>query len=229
MGKAELAAHEKAEIVYFRSGEAEIAGHHVRAVRLSHVGEGGWEITCDREAAEPVYDAIRECGARPAGRQGESGLIGIGEQKPRAHAVRQRRVRGVRVEHGGSGTRRQDLPRDTDPQASTPPPQRSADLAQPGRPSRTDSRRPVGLHGCAIPVLAIAQEEPATENNEPTAKQKSDQERQLELHCCSVKENIANQEDILAVSPGLLSILMPMSRLSRCCHRAARMAPPPMM
>ena len=55
------------EIAYFRSGEAEIAGHHVRAVRLSYVGESGWEITCASEAAESVYDAIRECGARPAG------------------------------------------------------------------------------------------------------------------------------------------------------------------
>ena len=54
-------------IGYFRSAEAEIAGHRVRAVRLSYVGETGWEITCRREAAEPVYDAIRQCGARPAG------------------------------------------------------------------------------------------------------------------------------------------------------------------
>ena len=54
-------------IGYFRSAEAEIAGHRVRAARLSYVGETGWEITCGREAAEPVYDAIRQCGARPAG------------------------------------------------------------------------------------------------------------------------------------------------------------------
>ena len=62
-----LGADSLSEIGYFRSGEAEIAGHHVRAVRLSYVGESGWEITCCAEAAEPVYDAIRASGARPVG------------------------------------------------------------------------------------------------------------------------------------------------------------------
>ncbi len=54
-------------IRYFRSAEAEIAGHRVLAARLSYVGEPGWEITCPVEAAETVYRAIREGGARPAG------------------------------------------------------------------------------------------------------------------------------------------------------------------
>ena len=70
-GSAEIAAALGAAslrtIPFFRSGEAEIAGHPVRAVRLSYVGESGWEITCRAEAAESVYDAIREFGARPAG------------------------------------------------------------------------------------------------------------------------------------------------------------------
>ncbi len=55
------------EIGYFRSAEAGIAGHSVRAVRLSYVGEAGWELTCRAEDAEAVYDAIRGCGALPAG------------------------------------------------------------------------------------------------------------------------------------------------------------------
>ena len=33
---------------YFHHGEAEVAGVAVRAVRLSYVGEAGWEITCPR-------------------------------------------------------------------------------------------------------------------------------------------------------------------------------------
>ena len=55
------------DVAYFRSAETEIAGHPVRAARLSYVGESGWELSCRTEAAEPVYDAIRESGARPAG------------------------------------------------------------------------------------------------------------------------------------------------------------------
>ena len=55
------------EIGYFRSAKTEISGQSVRAVRLSYVGEAGWELTCRAEAAEAVYDAIRDCGALPAG------------------------------------------------------------------------------------------------------------------------------------------------------------------
>jgi 4-methylaminobutanoate oxidase (formaldehyde-forming) len=54
-------------LTYFASGEAEIAGYPVRAVRLSYVGEAGWEITCDAQHAEAVYDAMRRCGGEPAG------------------------------------------------------------------------------------------------------------------------------------------------------------------
>ena len=64
---ASLGAESLLEIPYFRSGEAEIAGHPVRAARLSYVGESGWEISCRSEAAEAVCDAMRESGARPAG------------------------------------------------------------------------------------------------------------------------------------------------------------------
>ncbi len=54
-------------IGYFHAATARIAGQPVRAVRLSYVGEAGWEITCRAEAAEAVWDAIRDCGASPAG------------------------------------------------------------------------------------------------------------------------------------------------------------------
>ena len=52
---------------YFRHGEARIAGVPVRALRLSYVGEAGWEITCPADRAGAVYDALHEAGARPAG------------------------------------------------------------------------------------------------------------------------------------------------------------------
>jgi len=39
----------------------------VRAVRLSYVGEPGWELTCRAADALRLYDALHEAGARPAG------------------------------------------------------------------------------------------------------------------------------------------------------------------
>ncbi len=55
------------ELKYFGHGDAIIADVTVRAVRLSYVGEAGWEITCKTEDAEKLYDALREAGAKPAG------------------------------------------------------------------------------------------------------------------------------------------------------------------
>ena len=52
---------------YFRVGPAQIAGKHVRAVRMSYVGEAGWEITMKSENAGPVYRALIGAGAVPAG------------------------------------------------------------------------------------------------------------------------------------------------------------------
>ncbi|MGI9437306.1 MAG: glycine cleavage T C-terminal barrel domain-containing protein, partial [Geminicoccaceae bacterium] len=64
---ASVGAEQLSGLKYFQSGEAEIAGCHIRGVRLSYVGEAGWEITCRREDAEPVYDALNASGAKPAG------------------------------------------------------------------------------------------------------------------------------------------------------------------
>ena len=52
---------------YFRHGEARIDGVAVRGVRLSCVGEAGWELTCRSDSADAVYDALHEAGARPSG------------------------------------------------------------------------------------------------------------------------------------------------------------------
>ncbi len=51
----------------FKHGTADMAGHNVRAARLSYVGEAGWEITCLRENARAIYAALTDAGARPAG------------------------------------------------------------------------------------------------------------------------------------------------------------------
>ena len=52
---------------YFRHREVRIAGVAVRGVRLSYVGEAGWEITCPHHRAVAVYEALHEAGARPCG------------------------------------------------------------------------------------------------------------------------------------------------------------------
>jgi 4-methylaminobutanoate oxidase (formaldehyde-forming) len=64
---AEVGANALNNLGYFHLGEAEIAGAHLRAVRLSYVGEPGWEITCKAPNAGRIYDALHATGARPAG------------------------------------------------------------------------------------------------------------------------------------------------------------------
>ena len=63
----ECGAPELNDLGYFKVGPAHIAGHHVRAARMSYVGEAGWEITCRAENAGPIYAALTGAGARPAG------------------------------------------------------------------------------------------------------------------------------------------------------------------
>ncbi len=52
---------------YFEAGSTNIAGHPVLAVRLSYVGECGWEMTCPAESAEEIYSTLRVLGAESAG------------------------------------------------------------------------------------------------------------------------------------------------------------------
>jgi len=63
----EVGAAELTDLGYFKVGPAHIAGKHVRAVRMSYVGEAGWEITCRAENAAPIHAALVAAGARPAG------------------------------------------------------------------------------------------------------------------------------------------------------------------
>ena len=64
---SECGAPELNDLGYFKVGAADIAGKHVRAGRMSYVGESGWEITCLAENASAIYAALIEAGARPAG------------------------------------------------------------------------------------------------------------------------------------------------------------------
>ena len=64
---SDCGAPELNELDYFKVGPAYIAGKHVRAARMSYVGEAGWEITVRAENAQAVYHALTDAGARPAG------------------------------------------------------------------------------------------------------------------------------------------------------------------
>ena len=59
---------------YFAHARNEIAGIMVDAVRLSYVGEAGWELTCACEDAERLYTALNEAGACPAGTLAQSSM-----------------------------------------------------------------------------------------------------------------------------------------------------------
>ena len=55
------------DIGYFRAAPLQIGGIEVLAVRLSYVGEAGWEITVPAADAPRLYDLLYDAGARPAG------------------------------------------------------------------------------------------------------------------------------------------------------------------
>lgn len=63
----EIGAPELNDIAYFKVGTAHAAGRHIRAMRMSYVGEAGWEITCKSENASAIYAAMVAAGASPAG------------------------------------------------------------------------------------------------------------------------------------------------------------------
>ncbi len=64
---SETGAPELCDLRYFKVVPAYIAGKHVRAARMSYVGEAGWEITMKWENAPAVYAALTHAGAVPAG------------------------------------------------------------------------------------------------------------------------------------------------------------------
>ena len=63
----EVGARELLALRFFEHGEARVAGVRVRGVRLSYVGEAGWELTCPSDRAQAVYSALHDAGARPSG------------------------------------------------------------------------------------------------------------------------------------------------------------------
>jgi glycine cleavage system aminomethyltransferase T len=71
---AEAGGGELNGLRYFEGGEAEIAGVHLHAVRLSYIGEAGWEITCKAENAGRIYDKLDSLGVQPAGVLAQSAM-----------------------------------------------------------------------------------------------------------------------------------------------------------
>jgi glycine cleavage system aminomethyltransferase T/glycine/D-amino acid oxidase-like deaminating enzyme len=59
---------------FFEHARAEIAGVSARAVRLSYVGEPGWEITCAAGDADRLYRAMAGAGAVPAGLNAQTSM-----------------------------------------------------------------------------------------------------------------------------------------------------------
>jgi len=55
------------DLPYFRHSPSAIAGIPIEVVRLSYVGEAGWEITCPADQAGTIFTALHDRGARPAG------------------------------------------------------------------------------------------------------------------------------------------------------------------
>ena len=63
----QVGADELIDLDYFKVGSAHVASKHVLGVRMSYVGELGWEITMKTENAKAVYAALVSAGAVPAG------------------------------------------------------------------------------------------------------------------------------------------------------------------
>ena len=62
-----VGAKELNQLKYFNLIKTSIAGKEVEAIRLSYVGESGWEITCSKDHSQSVCDELLKAGAKPAG------------------------------------------------------------------------------------------------------------------------------------------------------------------
>ena len=71
---SELSAEKLNQLSYFHHCSTRIQGISVEAVRLSYVGESGWEITCAASDAAKLYDLLHQAGARPAAIYAQSSM-----------------------------------------------------------------------------------------------------------------------------------------------------------
>ncbi|MGO1119975.1 GcvT family protein [Rhodovibrionaceae bacterium A322] len=62
------------DLGYFRHRTLTWEGIELEAVRLSYVGEAGWEITCPSSEIPKLYDAFYAAGARPVGLFAQSSM-----------------------------------------------------------------------------------------------------------------------------------------------------------
>ena len=88
------------------SARSTIAGHPVRALRVTYVGELGWELHVPIDATGEVFDALMAAGAplrHPAGRLPRAGIAAAGKGLPRLglrHHAQRHSLRG-RARLGG--------------------------------------------------------------------------------------------------------------------------------
>jgi 4-methylaminobutanoate oxidase (formaldehyde-forming) len=69
-----LGADELNQLGYFQYCQSQITGLDIEAVRLSFVGEAGWEITCKADKALQLYEILAKAGAKPAGMLAQSSM-----------------------------------------------------------------------------------------------------------------------------------------------------------
>lgn len=64
---SELGSEEIGRLGYFRFCQGQVGEIDVEAVRLSYVGEAGWELTCRASEATTLWQVLHDAGASPAG------------------------------------------------------------------------------------------------------------------------------------------------------------------
>ena len=70
----EVGARELNELKYFHHTKTEIGGTSVLAMRVSFVGESGWELVFQTDRAESVAEVLLKAGAKPAGLFAQSSM-----------------------------------------------------------------------------------------------------------------------------------------------------------
>lgn len=64
---SELGSEAISQLGYFRYCRGQVGSIEVDAVRLSYVGEAGWELTCRSEDAVALWQVLQKAGVSPAG------------------------------------------------------------------------------------------------------------------------------------------------------------------
>ena len=71
---SEVGASELHQLTYFQHTTTEIGGIPVRGMRVSFVGEAGWELIFEKGQAQKVAQTLLDAGAKPAGLFAQSSM-----------------------------------------------------------------------------------------------------------------------------------------------------------